>query len=216
MHQSLCAISSSCCFFSSASMVWIASFTVLKLSICTLVSSKDSPGAPTELATCAITVAACCRLALSATSVEICRNAGPEGGAAKDLPKVSKASSLLRILIVSCTAAISASRLFTRLSNSPSPSEHFFFRLTKKTLSSSSCSRVSWSTLTPSALCCMVLAFSCSSCITKVLPAAISSSLAAFRDANSSAALFSSSRASFKSFSKSSFICRNMPKIWPL
>mmetsp|Transcript_42261 Transcript_42261/g.127964 ORF Transcript_42261/g.127964 Transcript_42261/m.127964 type:complete len:256 (-) Transcript_42261:331-1098(-) len=214
MHQSRCLISSSCCFFSSTTILSISSRTLVKASRRAAVASRARPGACHRPAASSSTEAARRLRAFSSAAAvrpEVCRKA-----AFTVLSKTSKALSSLSILMVSSTALISASRLFTRASNSASLLAHFFFSVARKVRSSSSCFLVSSSTFAACTCFSPKSAYSSSSCTTSFLPAAISSSLAAFTDTKSFTAFSSSFWMLAKLFCQGCFICFRRPKIWPL
>mmetsp|Transcript_35526 Transcript_35526/g.94095 ORF Transcript_35526/g.94095 Transcript_35526/m.94095 type:complete len:260 (-) Transcript_35526:585-1364(-) len=213
MHQSRCAISSFCCWFSEVTILSISALTSVKASSCTRVASSESAERPVSPAARSSTAATCLRTARSCSREMdfTCR----KDAEFTVLSMFSKDLSSFRILMVSSTATISSMRSFTRWSNSPSLAEHFLFRLARNSWSIASCFSVSSSSLKAVA-CFSIKSAICSSiCVTSFLPAAISSSLAAFRRLNCSTVAFSLAWASARSLSKSSFICSRMPKIWP-
>mmetsp|Transcript_42262 Transcript_42262/g.127969 ORF Transcript_42262/g.127969 Transcript_42262/m.127969 type:complete len:297 (-) Transcript_42262:331-1221(-) len=214
MHQSRCATSSSCSFFSCTTILSISSRTFEKESRRAWVASNARPGECERPAASASTEAArplrarsCAELPL----LEVWRKA-----AFMVLSRTLRALSSSRILTVPSTALISASRLLTRASNSAPLSLHFCLRVARKARSSSSCFLVSSSSLAACTCFSPKSAYSSSSCTTSFLPAAISSSLAAFTDTKSFTAFSSSFWMLAKLFCQGCFICFRRPKIWPL
>mmetsp|Transcript_21900 Transcript_21900/g.69136 ORF Transcript_21900/g.69136 Transcript_21900/m.69136 type:complete len:215 (-) Transcript_21900:736-1380(-) len=214
MHQSRCSISSSCCFFNSTTILSISSFTLVKASRRIVVASKESLGECDRPAANATTLAARrCRSRCSASTmpVDVCRK-----NPFTVLSKFSKALSSLTILMVSSTAVISAIRFLMRVSNSASLSEHFFSRFPRNSVSNASCLLVSASCFFACTFFSPKSANSSSNCTTSFLPAAISSSLAAFIASKSFTAFTSSSLMVPRLFFHGSLICFKMPKISPL
>mmetsp|Transcript_35530 Transcript_35530/g.94111 ORF Transcript_35530/g.94111 Transcript_35530/m.94111 type:complete len:230 (+) Transcript_35530:823-1512(+) len=216
MHQSRWPTSSFCCLPSSATILSISTFTFSKVSSCAEAARSASAGAPVLPATFWSRVETLLRLA---TVSEVSSLAVTEDTCTKELTVLSmlaKASSELRILMVSSTAAISSRRLFVRAAISASDSEHFFLRLKRNSLSraiwpcTSSSSFVSSAAFSPSA------ARSESRDTILSSPAVISSCFAVRRAANSSTAWASAFCASERLPSNCSAICLRMPKIWPL
>mmetsp|Transcript_35533 Transcript_35533/g.94125 ORF Transcript_35533/g.94125 Transcript_35533/m.94125 type:complete len:230 (+) Transcript_35533:823-1512(+) len=216
MHQSRWPTSSFCCLPSSATILSISTFTFSKVSSCAEAARSASAGAPVLPATFWSRVETLLRLA---TVSEVSSLAVTEDTCTKELTVLSmlaKASSELRILMVSSTAAISVRRSFTRLSKSVPLLEHFSVRFARKVSSRPSCSWVPSSSLKAWACFSFRSAICWSSSETIFLPEEISSSLAAFRASNSARFFFSLASSSLRSFSKSSFIWSRMPMIWPL
>mmetsp|Transcript_33988 Transcript_33988/g.105603 ORF Transcript_33988/g.105603 Transcript_33988/m.105603 type:complete len:223 (+) Transcript_33988:770-1438(+) len=175
VHQSRCLTSSSCWTFSSATILSMAAFTFTKPSSFADAANAASLGSEPRPAARCSTAAARARRRRSETDA-VCTSA-----TLTVLSKLSKASSEFRILIVSCTAAISSKRLLTRASYSAADSEHFCLRLAKNSSSSVSCAWVSsysfsaWTCFSP------LSAMSASICCTAFCADAICCSLAAFR-----------------------------------
>mmetsp|Transcript_71876 Transcript_71876/g.199260 ORF Transcript_71876/g.199260 Transcript_71876/m.199260 type:complete len:207 (-) Transcript_71876:110-730(-) len=188
MHQSRCPTSSFCCFASSAVILSISAFTWVKASRRAFVASSDNAGAPVSAAPRSNAAAARPRRSRSLADVraEVCRKA-----TFTVRSKLSKDASVLRMAIVSSTAAISAVRSLTRCANSSSLTAHFFLRFSRKVRSNSSCAWVSSNSLKACACFSWSAAISWSSSATSLRPAAISSCFAAFKSLNSSAAFFS-------------------------
>mmetsp|Transcript_38550 Transcript_38550/g.123931 ORF Transcript_38550/g.123931 Transcript_38550/m.123931 type:complete len:219 (-) Transcript_38550:30-686(-) len=185
MHQSRCSISSCCCLLSSVTILSISSLTLVKASNCAREAKRDSSGAPMAAAARTKTEVARRRRSFISLTEAICMKEFTV------LSKASKDSSSFKILMVSSTATISVRRSFTRWSNSAPLSAHFVFRVARKVLSSSSWASVSSSSWKACACFSMSSAICWSSSAWSFLPAAISSSLAAFNMAYSSKSFFS-------------------------
>mmetsp|Transcript_22497 Transcript_22497/g.52314 ORF Transcript_22497/g.52314 Transcript_22497/m.52314 type:complete len:250 (+) Transcript_22497:524-1273(+) len=145
VHQSLCTTSSACCFESSATSLSITSLTFVKASSLALPARRASFGSVLFAAAFCKTATARCLIFISAAWLdvaEICTKA-----AFTVLSKLSNASSALRILMVSSTAAISSRRSFTRLSNSSEDMAHFSLRFLRNSVSKPSWSWTFWSSL---------------------------------------------------------------------
>mmetsp|Transcript_2207 Transcript_2207/g.5206 ORF Transcript_2207/g.5206 Transcript_2207/m.5206 type:complete len:206 (+) Transcript_2207:824-1441(+) len=205
MHQSRWAISSACCFLSCAIILSISSLTFEKVSSWARVVRSASSGAPVEAAACIKTPVARRRRSWFRVDSSNCRKEFTV------LSKFAKASSSLRILMVSSTAEISSKRSFTRWSNSVSDSEHLAWRFARKVWSRFNWAVVSSFSLKASACFSFRVAISWSSSAVSFLPAVISSSLAVLRVAKLAAWSDSFVWSSLKSLSKSSFICWRTP-----
>mmetsp|Transcript_21892 Transcript_21892/g.69098 ORF Transcript_21892/g.69098 Transcript_21892/m.69098 type:complete len:345 (+) Transcript_21892:814-1848(+) len=213
MHQSRCATSSSCSFFSCTTILSISSRTFEKESRRAWVASNARPGECERPAASASTEAArplrarsCAELPL----LEVWRKA-----AFMVLSRTLRALSSSRILTVPSTALISASRLLTRASNSAPLSLHFCLRVARKARSSSSCFLVSSSSL-PACTCFSPnSAYSSSSCRTSLLPAAIWSCMAASAPAKRFAVLASSALRPARRPCQGWLILLRRPRSWP-
>mmetsp|Transcript_10847 Transcript_10847/g.30237 ORF Transcript_10847/g.30237 Transcript_10847/m.30237 type:complete len:282 (+) Transcript_10847:586-1431(+) len=190
MHQSRIFTSSSCCAFSSATSLSISPFTFVNSSISAEAAMRASSGRPvwpaaflstsTARARSMADVASRALLEEVCTRAELCStNFWSSTKPLVVLSKLANASSLLRIPIVSSTAEISSRRLFMRCSNSASEAAHFSFRSARKAWSIASCSSASDSSFISWAFFSRRAATSASISRTSLLPAAISSSLAA-------------------------------------
>mmetsp|Transcript_71874 Transcript_71874/g.199252 ORF Transcript_71874/g.199252 Transcript_71874/m.199252 type:complete len:207 (-) Transcript_71874:110-730(-) len=188
MHQSRCSTSSCCCLPSSTTILSISSFTLVKASSCAFVANNESSGAPVRAAARSRVDTTRRRRSfwLADSSAETWRKA-----TFTVFSKLSKDLSVLRMAMVSSTAAISVVRSLTRCANSSSLTAHFFLRFSRKVRSNSSCAWVSSNSLKACACFSWSAAISWSSSATSLRPAAISSCFAAFKSLNSSAAFFS-------------------------
>mmetsp|Transcript_108551 Transcript_108551/g.283146 ORF Transcript_108551/g.283146 Transcript_108551/m.283146 type:complete len:306 (+) Transcript_108551:579-1496(+) len=218
MHQSRIFTSSDCCALSSAMSLSISSFTLVKASISA--DAARSASWAELLPPAAFRSRAATRIRCAASWLEdswrnevASTNFWPSTKPFVVFSKFAKDSSLLRILIASCTAEISSRRLAMRVSNSLSDSEHLALRSAKNCWSMPSCSSVassslvSWAAFSPSCATCTSMSS------TSFLAAEISSNFAAFKSSNSWAALSSAFWASLRLDSKSAFICFSIPKI---
>mmetsp|Transcript_54667 Transcript_54667/g.160800 ORF Transcript_54667/g.160800 Transcript_54667/m.160800 type:complete len:312 (-) Transcript_54667:294-1229(-) len=211
--------SSACCFFSSTTMSSMAFFTFVKASSWTEAARSAMAGAPVRLASFWSRTETVLRFAaVEADSVvsSLMVTADTWTKEFTVLSKFAKASSSLRILMVSSTADISVRRLFVRASISASAAAHFVPRFARNSWSRASWARTSSSSFVSSAAFSPRPARSASVWTSFSSPALISSCLADRRAVNSSTACASDFCASERLASNCSCICFRMPKIWPL
>mmetsp|Transcript_68483 Transcript_68483/g.190994 ORF Transcript_68483/g.190994 Transcript_68483/m.190994 type:complete len:282 (+) Transcript_68483:226-1071(+) len=211
VHQSFFLTSSACCCCNIATMSSIAFLTRAKESSSTAVANMESRGSWARTADCRSAAAAFWRLSRP-------RRDTPEETWMSEyvLLNVFRASSSMRMAMVSDTALISSALAFERAAKSASAVAQVFFKLAKNTWCSSraatSCAR--------SSLACaksLLTVASSSSFFSAIFsPPAISSDFAARSSAKEAARELSSFCASDKSLSISSFNCFKMPTISPL